>query len=429
MFIEHTMSSGRTAESISRQNIPQLLPHGEIYTINIGDKTFQLSGESLSFDGPSFFTDYFCANRNTKSITINRSPKVFKKICMYLQGYAIQIGNEYDYVHLLVDAAYYRLQKLKRGLVMEPMMVSVGGETFKIYTETLNSPGNSPNYFTLIHSTLMGNPFMENNSSIQPLPIQPNTLNRSPQLFKELLYGLHGHSIHIKSDLHRRDLIEECEYYRFFGLKQRLIKHQIRTNPFTNTEEITINHTDIKVSGLLNDTMDSIIGLNNSFTVVKYSRPYVDEGIYRDLVIQLESSEVNLMINTSLKFCNLLVYGETCMQLKKILSKVSDDYVYEQVDGMSKLIVLIQTADSVGKLNGMTMDKGWINTLMDLNADCNENSSLSKKGLEPDKVIVAKLLKSQWTIHVQGRSKVWMNCLKIDGVLDLSHYNEERVFL
>lgn len=411
----------------NQSQIPEVLPHEKVYTILTGDERFRLSGASLSYDSPSYFTDFFLSSPGITSLSIDRSTKVFKKICEHLQGYSIKIEDEYEFIFLLMDANYFRLRKLKERLLLEPFHVSVGGQKFKIPKEVLSMNGNHPNFFSILYNTMMRDPYSNNDAMIRPPAMNPYESNKSPIIFSELLHGLYGNSIEIRNEKHREDLLNDCRYYQFFALEQKIIKHQILKNPFTRREEIILDYKDVKKNGLLNDTMDSMIDHNAPYTIIKYSRPFVDENIYRDLILQLESTEVNLLVNATLRFSNLLITGKIANTLKNLLSKVTDDYIYEKENGTHKLTVLIRMDDSIGNLNGLKMERGWLNTLMDVN---NENSESENIGMKNgNKIIVIKLLNSQWTINVQGRSKIWMNGLIFEGVLDESHFNAKRIFL
>jgi hypothetical protein len=425
--------------------IPDILPHAEIYTLKIGYKTFTLSGLSLSYDGPSYFTDYFNGHRMTNELFVDRNPVLFEKIYMHLQGYSVEVRNDFEYTALIIDAGFFRLEKLKNRLLQEPFHITVGGRLFKIPKELLTQKGNFPNYFSILYNNTLEDPYSHSQNLMfaRPPPMTPHDSAKSPDILEALLDGLRGKTIEIKSEEHRRNLLEDCRYYQFIALEQKIIKYQIHKNPFTGHDEILIGLNDIKPNGLLNDTMGSMIDANSSFTTIKYSRPHVDRNVYRDLIIQLDSSEVNLMVNATLTFYNLLIVGETAVKLKRILSKVTDDYIYEMEKGIPKLTVLIQMDESVGKLNGLDMEKGWLDTLISVNNEnmgdqamngsngnflqCSPTSS--NDPTRPHKIIVIKILQSQWTINVQGRSKIWMNCLLFDGVLDKSHFNRKRKFL
>ena len=429
----HTsISSGTNHENNNNNHpplIPQVLPHEQLYILQFGTKQYQLSGASLSYDSPSYFTNYFLNNPNTNKLIIDRSSIIFDKIYLHLQGYSIKINDDFEFIYLLTDSNYFKLNKLMKRLLTEPLHIRIGGELFKIPRDLLTENGNYPNYFTtMLEGTLLDTYNVINNKCIRPPPMTPYSCNRSSKLFNDILYGLSGNQIIIQNENHRNDLIKECKYYQFLKLEQSLIKHQILTNPFTNNEEILINYEDIKVNNLLNESN------NENTSIIKYSRPFIDNNKFRDLIIQINSMNVNLMINLTLSFYNLLITGKSAIIMKKILMKITDDYIFEIVNGLEKLTILIEMGESVGLLNNLNMDKGWIDTLISVNKneENNDNSNIytnDNDNNSPHKIIIVKLLKSQWTINVQGRNKIWMNCLKFDGVLDKSHYNQRREFI
>lgn len=415
-----------TSTGIIEPSIAEVLPHDQIYTIQVGWKQYPISGASLSYDSPSYFTDYFKSNP-TSVLHLDRSPQVFDKIYLHLQGYSIKIQNEYDFVYLFFDAGYFGLEKLRNRMLREPLIITVGGQTFRIHKDLLSQKGNHPNYFSVIYDSIMMDPYKKHFGLIRPPPVTPYEATNSPVIFKDILDALRGLEVEIRNEQHRNNLLRDCKYYQFFALEQKFIKHKIIKNPFTASEEILLSYKDVKKNGLLNDTMDKIIDSNDPYTVVKYKRPFVDTD-YRDLIVQLDSSEVSLMVNTTLSFFNLIMTNKTAVKMKNILSKVSDDYMYEVENGVEKLNVLLRMTDSVGMLNNLPMEKGWLDTLITVNQS-ESNHDMNDINTNNNKIIIIKLLQSQWTINVQGRNKIWMNGVKFVGVLDVSHFNEGRDFL
>lgn len=419
--------------------IKDILPHDRIYTIQVGSKKYPISGASLSYDAPSYFTEYF-SESPLSVLHIDRSPIAFEQIYLHLQGYSIKVHDEYEFMYLLYDASYYRLEKLRNRLLREPLIITVGGETFRIHKDLLSQKGNHPNYFSVIYDAMMMNPYKNFSGLIRPPPMTPYEASNSALIFRDILDALRGLKVEIRNEEHRQNLLQDCRYYQFFALEQKFIKHKISRNPFTGAEEIMISYKDVKISGLLNDTMDRIIDSNDPYTIVKYQRPFVDKT-YKDLVLQLDSAEVSLMVNSTLSFYNLIITGATAVKMKKILAKVSDDYMYSEEGTGPKLTILIRMTDSVGMLNNLRMEKGWLDTLISVNlhGDGAEGTVMSgatgmrtansSGQLNNNKIIVIRLMQSLWTINVQGRNKIWMDCLKFTGVLDVSHFNEKREFL
>jgi hypothetical protein len=93
--------------------IPEILPHEQVFSIQVGDTMFRLSGASLSSDAPSYFTNFFLPHIGTPedqrpALYLDRSAEVFKLICNHLQGYYVTPSDESQFVYLFIDAHYYR---------------------------------------------------------------------------------------------------------------------------------------------------------------------------------------------------------------------------------------------------------------------------------------------------------------------------------
>lgn len=82
-------------------SVPMVLPHDKVYSIQVGYKLFRLSGLSLSSDSPSYFTKFFGDKDNEEKVLFfDRSPQIFEKIYNHLQGYSINVTNDYEYMRL-----------------------------------------------------------------------------------------------------------------------------------------------------------------------------------------------------------------------------------------------------------------------------------------------------------------------------------------
>ncbi|ODV88173.1 hypothetical protein CANARDRAFT_26326 [[Candida] arabinofermentans NRRL YB-2248] len=422
--------------------IPEILPHEKMYSIQIGDKLYRLSGASLSSDGPSYFTKFFSeSDQQSKVLFIDRSPQVFHKIYMHLQGYSIKIEGSHEFMHLYADANYFELSKLRGILLKDAIHAIIGGKSFDIPKELITTDGNYPNYFTVAYNATLRNPFTVNELKglIRPPPMAPYIINRSPNAFADILESLYGGKIQIRDENHRDSLLAECRYYRFFALEQQLINHKISMNPFTREEEITINLKNMKKAGLSHN----IIG-NNDFTPIKYARPYIDKK-HRNLIMELACSEMSLLINRKTQFLSLSLVGDSAKKLNTILSVVTSDLMYEeQIDAngkrMPKLTMLINISQSYTMINGIEMSKDWYKIFFENDNGADppssesiaitpvESYSASVRSLTGD-VVEAKILKSQWIVNVDGTGKIYMNAVALDGVLDQASYNKKRGFL
>lgn len=403
--------------------IPEVLPHERMYSIQIGERLFKLSGASLSYDSPSYFTKYFQQEENEyKVLFIDRSPRVFEKICMHLQGYYIDVKDEFEYLYLYADASYFHLEKLRHRLLDDGLFVNVGGQSFRIPKVLITQSCNSPNYFSVIYDTLFSDPFISSKMLLRPPSMSPLTVHRSPLLFGELLEILFGHNITINDDSHRKALINEAKYYSFFALVQQLIKVDIRSSPFTGNEQIVIDYDNVSSCGLSGDL--------TSESIVQYSRPYIDEGVARDLVLQIVSHEVTLLINTQDGFCSLSVTGKTAKKLNSLLMVLSDDVIYDDTGDTCKLTLLIHMKSCFTVLNGSEMPTNWMDKLVNASktpADVDmADFDLPHLQEKRPKVISVKLLKSQWNIVTSGKSRIWGNGLLAQGVTDEMHFNHQR---
>ncbi|KAG7700374.1 hypothetical protein KL911_001271 [Ogataea haglerorum] len=397
--------------------IPAVLPFEKMYSIQVGDRLFRLSGASISFDSPSYFTSFFGRKENeNKVLTVDRSAAVFDKICSHLQGYCIRADNEYELMHLYADATYFNLQKLLKQLTEEFYHCNVGGLSFRFPQELLAGEGNSPNYFTVAYQTTFQSAYFrgELKDMIRPPPQSPIVVKRSGKLFNDLLNALSTGRVCVESEEHRRQLLAECRYYRFLALEQKLIPHKIQMNPFFHREEIVVALADVKRDGL------SI----SSDSPVLYKRPYVDAKA-RVLVLQIESEEASLLIHTKLSFLNLLFTGTTARRLYTLLSPLDGD-MYESTvleDGsvQEKLRMFVSLDECSCTLNGHETKNNWY---MDFFAGGSENT----KPLNGE-VIDVKLLRSQWVIHCKDEGRLWFHGVLADGVLDAAHFNRRRGFL
>lgn len=283
-----------TSNQASRYDpsIPSLLPPERMYTLQIGNKRFILSGASLSSDSPSYFTNYFLNSANTEKVLfIDRSPEVFKLIYCHLQGYYIEIENADTFTRLFNDALYYNLPKLRAALANnEYYYIFVQGESFKFSKSLVSGKGNFPNYFTVTNDALYADitNLIVNKQWIRPPPQAAPSLNRDFSLLKELISMFQGVELSIRDDCHRRNLIREAKYYRFFELVERLIKMKILWNPILEREEviISLDYLDQKSKLTLDETPEGFYW--------SFGKIYGDDLTSRLLLIQVDEPSVSV---------------------------------------------------------------------------------------------------------------------------------------
>lgn len=177
--------------------------------------------------------------------------------------------------------------------------IQIGDRHFQIPRDIFSSPGDSPNFFTLGFAAFFASPSevfpgLDRQGLLRPPAIIPPSVpNRSADVFDELLHILRGYPLHIKNENHRASLLRDCRYFHLRGLEQKLIPHEITTNPFTRRSEIVIRLEDVRPSGI-QFAFDTAAGSSPAGGLVTYTRPFVDENA-ADLVVEIggESSLIH----------------------------------------------------------------------------------------------------------------------------------------
>ncbi|KAH3686446.1 hypothetical protein WICPIJ_002626 [Wickerhamomyces pijperi] len=296
-------------------SIPSLLPPERMYTLQIGNKRFVLSGASLSSDGPSYFTNYFSNSANAEKVLfIDRSPEVFKLIYSHLQGYYIEIRDADLFTRLFNDALYYNLPTLRSVLINnEYYYVLVQGVSFSFSKSLVSGKGNFPNFFTVANDALyedISNLIVDKNW-IRPPPQAAPSLNRDLNLLKQLILLLQGSEVCLDSDCHRRNLIREAKYYRFFELVERLTKSKIIWNPINESEEILVplEYLDLKSKLALTQTPSGFFW--------SFGRLYGDDLTSRVLIIQID--ETGVVVKKTEKTVTFEFHGNVMNKLRSLL--------------------------------------------------------------------------------------------------------------
>ncbi|CAH6722619.1 uncharacterized protein CLIB1444_10S02542 [[Candida] jaroonii] len=346
-------------------SIPELLPHSRVYQIQVGDKLFKISGASLSSDGPSYFTKFFGDNVNAdKTLFIDRSPVVFEKIYNHLQGYAIDIETDYLYKQVFLDAMYFSLPKLADILTREyGVYARIGEKSFCVPKHLLNTPGNSPNYFTINNDDFTRRfQVVEKHKLIRPPPTRPISVpHRSSLLFTDVIELLKGNTSVIRDDNHRALLIKECKYYRFLELEQKLIKCKIINNPYNEYQEISINLNDISKKGLSLPQ-----ALPSQEVELQYQRPYIAKEPKRDLIFTIEPEDgfdVRLFLNKTLKVVTTKFSKDIYYKIEKLFRDFipPKDFLTDDSDPTSPTVMFITTLRECHcTINGLEMRNSWL---------------------------------------------------------------------
>lgn len=433
-----------TVEFLAEFNpeIPSLLPLDKVYLIQVGGKLFKLSGASLSSDGPSHFTDFFQQPENLdKILCIDRNPDVFNLIYMHLQGYQINVENDYQFVHLYLDSYYYSLRRLQRFLAEDDLFATVGNVSFKIARTLFTSTGNFPNYFTISYNSMLTNNFeiIQIKNMIRPPPQKPVTVpNRSPKLFNDLLELLKRNPLVIENEEHRSLLIRECKYYRFAELEQQIIKYKIVNNPFSpdNKQEIIIGLKDISPKGLINEQPIDI----KHEVALQYQRPCIAREPKRTLIFQLDStsceifnkdySEVKLILNKSTKLMILQISNKLCLKYVLLFKTLNEEIVAHTLDcGAPQISVLVGLRDSKAKINGMDMKKDWVNDLLGPpvnDATDDQNNAKRRRTDIVGDIIEFKLTRSLWRVMMRGKN-IRLHAVSFEGLTDQSSFIRQEI--
>ncbi|KAK6464163.1 hypothetical protein DFJ63DRAFT_61763 [Scheffersomyces coipomensis] len=440
-MLEHPVRNAEPSYEFNPE-IQEALPHEKVYSIQVGYKLFRLSGLSLSSDAPSYFVKYFRQEENEdKVLFIDRSPAIFEKIYNHLQGYSINVDNDYEFVHLWSDAFYFGLKRLQAILTEQDIFATIGNQSFKISRSLFVNSGNYPNFFTVNYDGLLSDNIkvFEDKKMLRPPPQKPATVaNRSPALFADLLELLQGNNLIVKNDEHRLLLMRECKYYRFLELEQRILKHRVINNPFMeNKQEIILNLNDLQRKGVVNDSELP----TKLETPIQYVRPYIINEPKRNLIFQLDSngdifnknySEVKLIVNKTLNITTIQISNKLCQKYISVFQDFSEDFLIEDIDTNSPTITCIAGfADCKAIINGMQMKKTWVHDLIGSQDGNDDNENIKKRKLNDANtvkgdIIEIKLTKSLWRMLMIGhRSR--LHAVSIEGLTDHSSFIQENI--
>ncbi|KGO74926.1 hypothetical protein PITC_031640 [Penicillium italicum] len=274
------------------------LPTEKVFSIQIGSEVFRLSGASIASDAPSYFSRFFEDQllqsqdaANVRTLYIDRDPTTFREIARHLQGYHVRPQDGGQFVKLFADAQFYTLPRLMSQLFESECFIQIGDRNFQVPRDIFSGPGDSPNFFTLGFAAFFASPSevfpgLDRQGLLRPPAITPPSVpNRSADVFDELLHMLRGYPLHIRNEDHRAALLRDCRYFHLRGLEQKLIPHQITTNPFSHRLEIVIRLEDVRPSGI-QFAFETISQSTAAGGRVTYMRPFADEHA-ADLVVEI----------------------------------------------------------------------------------------------------------------------------------------------
>ncbi|OJD13046.1 hypothetical protein ACJ73_09253 [Blastomyces percursus] len=284
-----------------------ILPPERVFSIQIGSELFRLSGSSISSDAPSYFSHFFEEQLRhnedgaaVRTLYIDRDPANFRDILRHLQGYYVRPRDGSHLVKLFADAQFYRLPRLISQLVESEIFIQIGDRHFQIPRDIFSSPGDSPNFFSLafaIFFTTPGESIDRPNLLRPPAITPPVVINRSAEVFAELLHMLKGYPVRIRNEEHRAELLRDCRYFHLRGLEQKLIPHAISYNLLRQKSEILILLEDIRQSGVqfVKDVSPADRAASRGW--VHYSRPFVDDASY-ELIVEIGDENTFIDLNS-----------------------------------------------------------------------------------------------------------------------------------
>ncbi|KAF2148372.1 hypothetical protein K461DRAFT_282819 [Myriangium duriaei CBS 260.36] len=453
---------------VESDNGPMALPANQVFPIQVGSKLFRLSGASISSDAPSYFTQFFQAQlrrgvdvADIKTLYLDRDPETFRDISLHLQGYHVEPLDSTHFVRLFADAQFFSLPRLIQRLYRSEIFVKVGDEEFKISRDIFDSPGDTPNYFSLGFSAFFSTPEnvfpgLDQGTLLRPPSIKPPHIpTKSPAVFRELLNILDGYEVRIRDDEHRQTLLRDARYYHLKGLEQKLVAHQILYNVHRKQREIVLRLGDIKATGIslkisarsptaevLTSTNESISSSLASFKAdLAYARPFTDSEPL-SLIFELGSSDITLQCSFDRpgNTINLCPSSRTrILNLYKIIrTKVLETGSIIAVDMPQSPPVAVIERDAHVRLDGRNID--WTN----VERGENDLSKLWIASLpEPPEEEEAEarqqetwvVNRSQWRLTVSFIREpkpvvtVTWRAVKIDAVSGEAQWNAQREFL
>ncbi|OQN97665.1 hypothetical protein B0A48_16529 [Cryoendolithus antarcticus] len=298
---------------------PIFLPTRKVFPIQIGDRLFRLSGASISSDAPSYFSQFFeeqlrqsDSADSVRTLYIDRDPSTFEDISLHLQGYHVSPRDGPHFVRLFADAQFYSLPRLSAQLFASTIYVRVGEAEFQIPKDLFNSPGNTPNYFSLGFSSFFTTPssvfpgLTQRTLLRPPSLLPPSVMGRSARTFADLLQVLKGYPLQIRCKEHREELLRDARYFHLKGLEQRLVPCDISHNLARGKSEILIRLEDVRQSGIsfLSDAVAapsepsdaspastvSLAPAIGGAGWIYYQRPYIDAEAHA-LIVEISGDE------------------------------------------------------------------------------------------------------------------------------------------
>lgn len=299
--------------------------------------------------------------------------------------------------------------------------IQIGDRHFQIPRDIFSSPGNTPNFFTLGFAAFFASPSevfpgLDRQGILRPPAIVPPSVpNRSADVFDELLHLLRGYPVHIKNEDHRAALLRDCQYFHLRGLEQKLIPHQITTNPFTQRSEIVIRLEDVRPSGIqsvVDTTGSPIVG-----GMVSYKRPSVDEHA-ADLVVEI-GEEASIIHRESMRADFI---GLTKQRITRLLATVGEKMSLSSQSPLSQVPIKIR----VDNETDLTVD-GEPGQHLPVEIETTEPPAKRPRSNGTDEPWIVRT--GQWKLEVQTGLELILVAVKLDVYTSAQIRNRSRAFL
>ncbi|CDS09761.1 hypothetical protein LRAMOSA02438 [Lichtheimia ramosa] len=225
------------------------------YVLVVGGRPFRLSWESLKSDGPNnFFTNFFRKRKTTRVMHIDRDPDIFALIVHHLRGYHIRPRDDVQNQALVCDAEYYGLKRLT-AFLQEHVFLNVGGRVFRLPWSLLKKDGGSRNFFTGPIQHQVFNPATGHGAQNAPIYI-----DRDPDIFADIVNHLRGYTIHIRDEVHHKNLLKDAQYYALRNLREKLLTSQQTLDGFGDQRwrEVLLLLQDVRLVNVLPPNKEGI---------------------------------------------------------------------------------------------------------------------------------------------------------------------------
>ncbi|KAI7893175.1 uncharacterized protein EV154DRAFT_502697 [Mucor mucedo] len=375
MFVTDNSPNATIVNTPSPKAIKKMEPPNQaVYTIVVGGKPFRLSWESLKSDGPTnFFLEYFRKKKTSKVMHIDRDTDVFELIVRHLRGYYIRPIDDIQNQSLLYDANYFGLNRLKK-MLQEYLFLNVGGRVFRL-PWTLFQKDGTHNFFTgpLMHSLL--SPHTEDGNS------PPIYIDRDPDIFADIVNHLRGYTIHIRDEMHRKNLLKDAQYYVFRQLSDKLLTAQQTVAGFGDgsNPEVLLLLQDIRLVNMIRPDMSDNPSSSsaNGWTATQVQYKRIVEGTPHALLVQV--SDLCIQIHKS-ETITKLSYEMNPSDLKKMVSMAK---AIKATGGMNMELFLdtycaITIDDNQVKSIGYCLENDIIETQWEACTKCKQDCQMSK---------------------------------------------------